>query len=116
MTSNIILPDKLLVKELEGKEYIMATDEGEAISIGCGYYYAKRKPANIYISADGFMNALNAITSLVIPEKIPMNIFVSIGRTEPQHMVATYLVPKIIALIKQQDETEGLHFQFIKKE
>lgn len=109
----ICLPDKLIAKEIEGKDYVMASDEGEAISIAAGYWYATGKPADVYISADGLMNALNPITSLVIPESIPMNIFISIGRTEPQHKVATELVPIII---ENLHDSKGLHFEYIRKQ
>ncbi len=109
----ITVPDKLIAKAIEGKEYIMASDEGEAIGIAAGFYYATGKTADVYISADGFMNALNPLTSLVIPESIPMNIFISIGRTESQHKVATELVPKII---ENLHDSKGLHFEYIRKQ
>ena len=110
----IALPDKLLSKELDGKDYIVPADEGEGISLACGYYLASGKTAEVYISADGFMNALNAITSYVIPEEIPLNIFISIGRTEPQHRVATKLVPKIVKELKKY--ATGISYNFIEKE
>ena len=110
----ITVPDKLISTVLP-KEYIMATDEGEAIGIAAGFYYATKQPADVYISADGFMNALNPITSLVIPEKIEMNLFISIGRTESQHKVATYLVPEIIEELKIHGAGK-IHYELIRKQ
>jgi len=111
----VCLPDKLLVKWLGKKEYITPADEGEGIGIACGYYVATGKRATVAISADGFMNALNPITSLVIPEKIKMNIVISTGRTEPQHIVATKLVPKIIKELQKYDKAKNIHFKLIEK-
>ena len=54
------VPDKKLAKWLEDKgEYMITTDEGEAVSIAAGAYLATKKPSDVCISADGFMNALN---------------------------------------------------------
>lgn len=96
---NVGVSDKLLVPWLKGKKYISVSDEGEAIGVAGGYYLATGRRANVFISADGFMNALNPLTSWVIPEKIKMTLIISIGRKEPQHYVATDIVPKIIKLL-----------------
>jgi len=93
------VPDKKLSKWLKGKDYITATDEGEAVGIGAGYYLATKKRATVFMSADGFMNALNPLTSYVIPEGIKMNLVISTGRQEPQHKVATEMLEKIIKIL-----------------
>ena len=111
---NIAIPDKVLSHYLP-KSYIKPADEGEAIGIAAGHYLATRKKANVYISADGFMNALNQITSYIIPENIKMNIIISIGRTEPQHILATIITPMIIELIKSLNCSEGIHFKFVTR-
>ena len=103
--------DKLLMPFLKDKKYFNVSDEGEAVGMGAGYYLATGKPATVFMSADGFMNALNPITSWVIPEKIKMNIVISIGRTEPQHYLATELVPKIIKNLN----AKTIYFKFIRK-
>lgn len=104
--------DKLLVPWLKGKKYLNCSDEGEAIGIGAGYYLATGKRANVFMSADGFLNALNPLTSLVIPEKIKMNVIVSVGRKEPQHYLATKLVKPLTKLINAKPK--GLTFTFIR--
>lgn len=111
---NITVPDKLIATILP-KEYVMATDEGEAIGIAAGFYYATNEAANVYISADGLMNALNPLTSLIIPEKIPINLFISIGRQEAQHKVATEVVPTIMSILENY-ATKGFYFEFVRKQ
>ncbi len=108
---DITVPDKLISTVLPEK-YIMASDEGEAIGIAAGFYYATGEAANVYLSADGFMNALNPLTSLIIPESIKINIFISIGRTESQHKVATELVPIII---ENLHDSKGIHLEYIRR-
>lgn len=105
--------DKLMMPWLKGKKYLDCSDEGEAVGIGMGLYLATGKPATVFMSADGFMNALNPITSEVIPRNIKMNIIISIGRKESQHIIATDLVPKII---KELNEIpSSIHFKLIEK-
>jgi sulfopyruvate decarboxylase TPP-binding subunit len=99
MRTLIGVPDKKLAKWLKGKDYISAVDEGEAIGIGAGVYLATKKRATVFMSADGFMNALNPLTSYVIPEGIKMNLVISTGRQEPQHKVATEMLEKIIKIL-----------------
>lgn len=93
------IPDKLLVQWLGNKDYIKPADEGEAIGIAAGYYLTTKKRATVFMSADGFCNALNPLTSLVIPEKIKMNLVISTGRKEPHHIVMTKALKKILKAI-----------------
>lgn len=113
MRTLVGVPDKILAKWLEDKEYISASDEGEAIAIGAGYYLATKKRATVFFSADGFMNALSPLTSWIIPEGIKMNIVISIGRQEPPHIIATQITKKIIKLLNAN--TERISFRFIEK-
>lgn len=94
------IPDKGLVKYLKNKKYIIASDEGEAVGIAGGYYLATKKRATVFCSADGFCNALNPLTSWVIPEKIKMNFIISSGRQEPQHKVMSDSLERILKVIK----------------
>lgn len=113
MRSLVGVPDKLLSEWLNGKEYITAIDEGEAIGYGAGYYLATGKRATVFMSADGFCNALNAITSYVIPDKIEMNIVISTGRQEPQHKVMSDILDDLIKLIPY--DTERISLEIIRK-
>ncbi len=108
----ISVPDKLLAKWLKGKKYIVATDEGEGVGIASGYYVATGKRATLAISADGFCNALNPITSLVIPEEIKINFIISTGRQEPQHKVMSDILEKMIKLLPY--DAKKVHCKIIK--
>jgi len=107
------IPDKILVKWLGDKDYIKPSDEGEAIGIAMGYYLATKKRATVFMSADGFCNALNPITSGVIPYGIKMNLVISTGRTEPQHIVMTKALDKILKAIKY--DTKKVNIKIIRK-
>ena len=91
------VPDSKLKKWLTGEE-IIATDEGEAVGIAVGYYLATGERATVFMSADGFCNALNPLTSLVIPYEIPIEWIISSGRTEVQHKVMTDTLEKLIKI------------------
>lgn len=106
------VPDKLLIKWLK-KDYIIATDEGEAIGIAGGYYLATKKRATVFMSADGFCNALNPLTSWVIPEGIKMNLVISTGRQEPPHKVMSDILEKIIKLLPY--DPKKISIKLIKK-
>lgn len=108
------IPDKVLIKWLGKKDYIKPSDEGEAVGIGVGHYLSTGKPATVFMSADGFCNALNPLTSQVIPTGVEMNLVISTGRTEPQHIVMTKALSKILKAIKY-DPTK-LHITIIEKE
>jgi len=109
--------DKLLSDWIKNKEHITTADEGEAIGIAGGYWLATGKRATAFMSADGFMNALNPLTSWVIPKNIEMNLVISIGRTGLSHYVATEIVETIISLLKlKYDFAERVHIEFVRKE
>ena len=94
------VPDKLIMKWVKKKEYITATDEGEAIGIAGGYFLATGKRATAFMSADGFCNALNPLTSWVIPYGIKMDLIISSGRQEPQHKVMSDILRDLLKLLK----------------
>ena len=54
----------------------LATREEEAVGIAAGLYLGGRRPA-VLLQSSGLGNALNAVTSLVVPYQIPMLIVVS---------------------------------------
>lgn len=108
------ISDKVLHKWLEGKEYMGASDEGEAVAIGAGYYLATGKRATVFMSSDGFCNAMNFLTSWVIPEGIEMDLVISTGRTEPSHAVMTNILPSIISLLNY--DPSRINIQLLQKE
>lgn len=108
------IPDKLLTPWIAGRDYIKPADEGEAVAIACGVWYATRKRATVFMSADGFANALNPITNLVIPEGIEMDLVISYGRQEPPHKVMSDILLPLIDLLKY--DPEKINIKYIKKE
>ena len=95
---NIALSDKIIASHLP-EDYLNCSNEGEAIAIAAGHYLATMERANVYMSADGFCNALNFITSWIMPDGIEMNIYISAGRTEPPHLVMTKILPELLELL-----------------
>jgi hypothetical protein len=96
---NVVLSDKVVMPYLKGLDYIDCSNEGEAIAIAAGWWLAKRERSNVYMSADGLWNALNFITSWIIPKHIEMNIYVSIGREEPPHKITTDNMAAVLELL-----------------
>lgn len=107
------VPDKILVPWLKDKEYIVCSDEGEAVAIMAGYYFATGETGTAFMSADGLMNALNFLTSWIIPEQIPMNLVISMGRQEPPHKIASDISPSIMKRLNEYPNK--LSYLFIKK-
>lgn len=111
------ISDKVMATWLGDQEHITTADEGEAIGIAGGYWLATGKRATAFMSADGFFNALNPITSWVIPAEIEMNIIISTGRTEPSHFVATEMLEPIINLLNTYEGfTKRVHIDLVRKE
>lgn len=110
---NICLSDKVISPHLP-EEYIGCANEGEAIAIAGGWWLGKKERANVYMSGDGFMNALNFITSWVMPEGIEMNIYISTGRQEPPHKVVTDILPSMLELLNY--DTNKLKITLIYKD
>lgn len=108
------IPDKLLSPWIGKRKYIAPADEGEAIAIAAGYWYATKKRATVFMSADGFANALNPITNLVIPYDIEMDLVVSYGRQEPPHMVMSNILLDLIKLLPY--DPDKVHFEFMQKQ
>ena len=96
--------DKVLAPWLEGKNYLSVSDEGEAIAYAAGYYKATGKRAGVFMSADGLCNAMNFLTSWIIPEWIAMDIMISTGRQEPPHKVMTDIFDDLLRLIPYDPE------------
>ena len=98
----IALTDKVIKDYMDKEgvtEFLDCSNEGEAVAIASGYYLATGKRADVYFSADGLCNAMNFITSYIIPEEIEMNLFISTGRTEKPHKVMTDIYQDLIKLI-----------------
>src|SRR3990167_210285 len=109
----IALTDKIIAPYLEGKEYLDCSNESEALAIAAGYYLATGKRASVYISGDGFMNALNFFTSWIMVEPIKMNIYISTGREENPHKVVTRILPELLELLNY--DTTRIFIELVRK-
>lgn len=110
--------DKVFTENMEESflhDVMPCSDEAEAVAIAAGYYLATGESGYVFVSADGFMNTLNFLTSWVVPEKIPMNFFISIGRHEPPHLVATEITEPIISLLEKYDP-KGISYTFVRRQ
>ena len=92
------VPDTKLKDWLKNKEYIIAANEGHAVGIAVGHYLATGETPTVFMQSDGFCNALNAVTSLVIPYEIPINWVISVRDDCPQHEVMGKNIHKILKL------------------
>src|SRR5205807_3871256 len=79
----VYVPDNPLshvLGELEARfrdvRLILATREEEAFGIAAGLYLGGKRPA-VMLQSSGLGNSLNALTSLLVPYRIPMLIVVS---------------------------------------
>lgn len=91
--------------------HIRAVNEGEALAIGVGYFLATGHRPVVYMQSDGFCNAMNPLTSLVIPYEIPIKFVIGLRKDEPQHEVMGKLFPEI----REKLETEFLTFEIYEK-
>ena len=69
-----------VTKQLEDDPYfrvIAATREEEAIGIASGAYAAGRNAA-VFMQSSGFGNTINAISSLCIPCRVPLPMFINL--------------------------------------
>ena len=94
------VPDSLLkeicayITDNTGAEnHIIAANEGNAISLGIGYYLATKKVPLIYLQNSGLGNAINPILSLADPDVYSIPMILLIGwrgepnvKDEPQHL------------------------------
>ncbi len=107
--------DKVIMPWLEGKKYLSCSNESEAIGMCAGHYMATGRTGTAFMSADGFMNCLNFLTSWIIPEEIPMHIVISIGREEKPHYIATETTKPIIELLNKYDIAKRISYEFVCK-
>lgn len=85
-------------------QYVVASSEGDAVSIACGCWLAN-KIAVVLSQNSGFGNMVNPITSLAEPSRIPVLLLVTWrgkpGTTdEPQHKQMGEITPHLFDLLK----------------
>ncbi len=83
--------------------YIMSTNEGDAVATCCGAYLAGKKSV-VLMQNSGLSNAVSPITSLNYPFQIPILGFVSLRgelgiNDEPQHQLMGTITEKMLSLM-----------------
>lgn len=84
-------------------EYIMATNEGEAVAIAAGAALGGKKPV-VLMQNSGLTNATSPLISLIAPFKIPILGFVSLRGEpglpdEPQHELMGQITPQLLTMM-----------------
>lgn len=85
---------------LRYEDYIVASDEAEAIAMACGEYLATGIKAKVVLGENGFLNALDAIITLSQLHEIPVDIFIFPREDEPQHKMVADGLEKVIMAYK----------------
>lgn len=73
-----------LLKAYIGNANIPCTDEGEAMALACGAWFAGKKPI-VYLQNSGLGNCVDIITSLYKPYGIPLPEMIIGLRHKPNH-------------------------------
>jgi phosphonopyruvate decarboxylase len=92
------------VIDTDGIEYVPATSEGEAIGIAAGANLAGRK-AVVMFQNSGLGNAVNPLTSLNYPFRIPVLMIITLrGQTgigdEPQHELMGQITKEMLSTLQ----------------
>ena len=85
-----VVPGTKMKKDLEEVNYLVASDEAEAVGLAVGEYLATGKKPEVWIGENGLLNALDALITLVNLYEVPLDLVVYLRQDEPQHsMVAS---------------------------
>ena len=77
------VPGSLLKDHIKDAD-IPCTDEGEAMALACGAWFAGKEPS-VYMQNSGLGNCVDVITSLYKPYRIPLPKLVISLRRQPEH-------------------------------
>ena len=106
---------KEIIEKIEANDeikHIIATDEGEAMGIACGYHLATGKTPVVYLQSDGLCNAINPIVSLFNVYKIPAILLIGwrgLDNDAIQHK-------KMGSILLKQLELLGIEYKVVDKE
>ena len=106
------VPDSILKNfsdyfdKLDKTKYVMATNEGSAVSIGIGNYLSTKKISCVYLQNSGLGNAINPLISIAHNKVYSIPILLIIGwrgspnkKDEPQHMVKGKITTHLLKLL-----------------
>ena len=93
-----------LINEFSGDaKYVAASSEGEAIGIAAGAYLGGVELPCVLMQNSGLGNAINPLTSLALPYKIPMLLVIgyrnSDGHGPPQHSVMAASTEPLLSVL-----------------
>ncbi|HBI04382.1 MAG TPA: phosphonopyruvate decarboxylase [Paenibacillaceae bacterium] len=96
-------------------EYVMATNEGEAVSIAAGASIGGKKSV-VLMQNSGLTNACSPLASLIYPFKIPILGFVSLRgeqglSDEPQHELMGQITTQMLQMMEIHWEYLSLDFE-----
>ena len=117
------VPDSLLkdicayiTDNTDADNHIIAANEGNAISLGIGYYLATKKVPLIYLQNSGLGNAINPILSLADPDVYSIPMILLIGwrgepnvKDEPQHLKQGKVTTDLL-------DTMNIHYEILSSD
>lgn len=94
------VPDSLLkhfcahvIRHAAEGEHVIAANEGAAVALAAGHYFATGRPGLVYMQNSGLGNAVNPLVSLASPDVFGVPMLLLVGwrgepgvRDEPQHV------------------------------
>ena len=85
------------------RSFLVATNEGEAVALAAGSWLAGRRPV-VMLQNSGLGNAVNPLTSLAVPFRIPLLLIVSWRgepglEDEPQHRLMGAILPDLLPML-----------------
>lgn len=96
------VPDSLLKGMIKDAD-IPCTDEGEAMAMACGAWFAGRQPV-VYMQNSGLGNCVDVISSLYKPYEIPLPKIIIGLRRKPHHHEFMSMITKVLLEILGYDE------------
>ena len=88
------VPDSLLKKMTKDAD-IPCTDEGEAMAMACGAWFAGEEPV-VYMQNSGLGNCVDIISSLYKPYEIPLPLIIIGCRHKPRHHEFMGMITKVL--------------------
>jgi phosphonopyruvate decarboxylase len=101
-------------------EYVMATNEGDAIAIAAGAHLGGKKSV-VLMQNSGLTNATSPLISLTHPFQIPILGFVSLRGEpglldEPQHELMGKITPEMLTVMKIKWEYLSTEFEEVQRQ
>ena len=93
-----LLKDFIIEINKTSKKHIVATNEGQAVSIAFGAMLAG-KSVCVYLQNSGLGNIINPLTSLCLPSKVFPLLVIGHRHTLPQHRIMGEIDEQLLALI-----------------